>query len=110
MKESDGFFILKTVGRIDASNSGQIHEKIMDEIERDKINILMDFSEVTYISSAGLRVLLYASKALKQKGGSFSLCSINDSIGKIFNISGLADLFDIYESVDSGIAAMKEKS
>ena len=96
-------------GRIDASNSGQIHERIMGEIENGCQSMIVDFSQVSYISSAGLRVLIYASKAMLKESGSFYICSINKNIEKIFQISGLTPIFNIHSDVQSCLDAIKKK-
>ena len=107
MEDRDGISVLNVEGRIDASNSGQIHERIMDEIERGCYKIVVNFAGVSYISSAGLRVLIYASKAVAKNSGAFSICSVNDNIDKIFQVSGLACLFDIQKDVAASIEAMR---
>lgn len=107
VKNEEGISVLSISGRVDASNSGQIHDRIMDEIEQGKNKVVVDFSDVSYISSAGLRVLLYASKALNKKEGSFAICSVNDSILKIFQISGLAGLFNIHKDLTSTLNDLK---
>ena len=107
MDHKDGVSIVNIKGRIDASNSGQIHERIMDEIEQGNHKIVVNFSEVSYISSAGLRILVYASKALAKNKGLFSICSVNSNIEKIFQISGLSSLFDICEDLDASLKFVK---
>lgn len=108
IEDRDGISVLNIKGRIDASNSGQIHERIMEEIERGHHRIVVDFSQVSYISSAGLRVLIYASKAVVKNEGAFSICSVNENIEKIFQVSGLACLFDIHKNVDASLSSMKQ--
>ncbi len=93
--------ILCIKGRVDAASSAQIHEKIMDEIEKGNRQLVIDFSDVSYISSAGLRVLIYASKAMSKAEGSLSLCSLDANIMKIFEISGLARMFKIGADLES---------
>ena len=107
-EQRDGVSVLNLKGRVDASTSGQIHENIMDEIEKGSRSIVIDFSEVNYISSAGLRVLIYASKTLAEKSGTFSLCSLNKNIEKILEISGLLKIFNVHEDIASSIAALKK--
>ncbi len=102
-EQRDGASIVNLKGRVDASTSGQIHEKIMDEIEGGCNKIIIDFSEVSYISSAGLRVLIYASKAMVKSSGAFSICSVSKNIEKILQISGLTGLFDIHADVESSL-------
>ena len=107
VEQKDGVSIVNIKGRIDASNSGQIHEKILDEVGQGRNNIVVNFLEVSYISSAGLRILIYASKVIGKKSGSFSLCSVNSDIEKIFQISGLSALFNIHKDIQSSLDAIK---
>lgn len=95
--------VLALKGRVDATNSNQIHERIMDEVEKGCKRMAIDFSEVSYISSAGLRVFIYASKVLSKNSGTLSICALDENIKKIFEISGLSKLFRITEDVESGL-------
>ncbi len=106
-ENKDGFVIVHLKGRIDATNSGQVHEKIMHEIKKGCGNMIVNFSEVNYISSAGLRVVIYASKSLAKSSGSFSICSLNDNLRKIFEISGLVDLLSIHDDLESSLNPSK---
>ena len=108
-EQKDGVSVLNIKGRVDASTSSQIHEKIMDEIEKGTNSMLVNFSDVSYVSSAGLRVFIYASKTLSSKSGTFSICSLNKNIEKIFEISGLLKIFPIYENVEAGLNASKKE-
>lgn len=102
--------ILALKGRVDATTSNQVHERIMDEVEKGCKRMAIDFSEVSYVSSAGLRVLIYASKTLSKNSGTLSICALNDNIKKIFEISGLSKLFHITEDVASGLGLNDQKS
>ena len=108
-EQRDGASIFNLGGRIDASNSSQIHERIMDEIENGCKSMIVDFSQVSYISSAGLRILIYASKAMVKESGCFYICSINKNIEKIFQISGLTELFEIFPDTQACLDVMKKK-
>ena len=107
IENKDGFVIVHLKGRIDATNSGQVHEKVMHEIKKGCGSMIVDFSGVNYISSAGLRVVISASKSLAKNSGSFSICSLNDNLRKIFEISGLADLLSIHDNLESSLNSSK---
>ena len=110
VEQKAGISIINLQGRIDASNSNQIHEKIMDEIEKGINRIVINFQEVSYISSAGLRILVYTSKQLKRSEGHLSLCAMDRNIEKIFQISGLIELFDIHENLDKSLSEISENT
>lgn len=89
-------------GRLDATNSEQLQTKLVKIIENDR-ELLVDFENLDYISSSGLRVLLFILKKIKAANGSMSLCSLNESIKEIFAISGFSNFFKIYNSQDDGV-------
>ena len=78
----------KTIGRLDATTSGAIEKELFALLvgEVDSINI--DMSELNYVSSAGLRVLLVIAKAAKAKGGKLVLFSLKPAILEVIKISG----------------------
>lgn len=99
----DGIVIINLKGRIDATNSGQLYDKVMEEIKDGCNKMIIDFSEVNYISSAGLRVLIVAIKSLTKNSGTFGICSINENVMKIFEISGLANLIIIHDDLETAL-------
>jgi anti-sigma B factor antagonist len=58
-------------------------------------DLVLDFAEVTYLASAGLRVLLGANKKLKAKSGSLLILHAGEAIQEVFEITGLEDVFSI---------------
>ena len=54
----------------------------------------MDYSKLDYISSAGLRVLLSAHKAMSKKGG-MKVCNVNEIVNEVFDVTGFADILTI---------------
>ena len=109
VEQKNGVSIFNLQGRIDASNSNQIHEKIMDEIESGANDIVINFAEVSYISSAGLRILVYTSKTMKKKSGTLSICAMSKNIEKIFQISGLMGLFDVHSNLETSLTSVQKQ-
>lgn len=95
-------------GRFDASSSAHIHDKIMTEIENEGCtDLVLNFEKVDYISSAGLRIAIYVSKHIKKISGNLVICSLNDNIKKIFEISGLYRLFKVTDNVEEALKQIK---
>ena len=88
--------VLQCRGRFDTNTSSAAQEKLMALIAKGSIRLALDFSEVDYISSAGLRVLLNVLKKLKTCHGRMVLCGFNDHLKQIFNIAGFTALFSIH--------------
>ncbi|UCD89879.1 MAG: STAS domain-containing protein [Desulfobacterales bacterium] len=80
--------IFKLNGRLDSTTSHQLEEKIFVAIKNESNQMIIDFEGLDYISSAGLRVILKASKALKRSEGSIVLCSMQDYVKEVFEIAG----------------------
>ncbi|MYJ81940.1 MAG: STAS domain-containing protein, partial [Acidimicrobiaceae bacterium] len=66
----------------------------------------LDFEDVSYISSAGMRVILLTAKGLQSSGMKFALCSMNDSIREVFKISGFDKIIQIHGSQSDALAAV----
>ena len=93
LEREGGTLIAVPVGRLDGENAAEAERKLQSEIGDG--SLLIDFSQLDYISSAGLRVVLVVAKTLKKKGRHLDLCSLSDSIMEVFSISG----FDQIEQI-----------
>jgi anti-anti-sigma factor len=104
-KEGDQL-ILFLKGKLDTITAGNLTQKF-EQIKNSTANLILDLSELKYISSAGLRVFITMMKWMKAEKGKFSICHISDDIREIFNTVGLLDLF-IQE--EKSVIFVKEKS
>ena len=98
--------IIQSVGRIDTNTSTEFEEKLVEILDRSETNIVVDLSEIDYVSSAGLRVFLMAAKKLKILSGNFILASMNDHIKEVFDISGFTPIFTITPDTASAVNAI----
>lgn len=104
LQEQQGrVIILVLVGRLDTNTSTTLEEKFLALIEADNRCILIDCTQLDYISSAGLRVLLMAAKKLKPLDGTLALASLKDHIKEIFEIAGFLSIFKIFNGKDNAI-------
>ncbi|MCM1040236.1 MAG: STAS domain-containing protein [Roseburia sp.] len=81
-------------GRLDTTTAPQL-QQVMDTELEDIKDLQIDMEQLEYVSSAGLRVLLAASKKIKAAGGSMSIQQANDDIKEVFEITGFKDFIDI---------------
>ena len=79
------------IGKLDASQS----QKASEALGRINESIVLDLSELNYISSAGLGVLIAVSQRLTKEGKTLKLVNVNDHIRNIFHYARLETLFDI---------------
>ena len=81
-----------------------LQEAIMSIIEQpEHINLILDFSNVRYLSSAVLGLLIRISKRIYEHDGQLKLCNINQKIFEIFKITRLTKTFDICKDLDSAV-------
>lgn len=82
--------VLKVSGRVDTSNSNQLEEATKD-IKEDEF-LVLDFQNLEYLSSVGLRILLSLKKRLKDN---IKIININAFIKEVFEMTGFSDIFTI---------------
>ncbi len=93
-KISDGEKLTVAItGRLDTNSSPKLEAELRQSVD-GVTELVFDFSEVEYISSAGLRVLLAAQKVMNRKG-SMKLVGVSDEIQEVFEITGFSDILTI---------------
>ena len=101
----DDVNIYRVQGRLDSNSSPELEQRIFEAIDKGSKDMVLDFEELDYISSAGLRVILKATKDIKRADGKIILCAMQDYVKEVFEISGFDSLLPIMTSVDD---AMKQ--
>lgn len=81
-------------GRIDTVTAPELEGKLK-EIMPDVTELVLDLSELIYISSAGLRVLLAAHKTMMKKNGTLIIANANEDVLEIFSITGFSKILNI---------------
>jgi len=103
-----GITVAKVTGRLDSVTGVEFEEKSAEWTEEDKAKVVIDFSELEYISSYGLRSLLAMTKALNEKCGRLAICGISGLVEEIINVSGFDTIIPIYDDVHAAVAAELE--
>lgn len=101
--KNGNFLVIGITGRLDTSNYGELETKLLGFIESGEINIVLNCSGLSYISSSGLRVLLMALKKITAVNGRFYLCCLQENIMKIFEIAGFTSIFSIFTNLDEAV-------
>ncbi|MBK9248515.1 MAG: STAS domain-containing protein [Ignavibacteria bacterium] len=94
-------------GRIDSNTSAEAETIIMSVIESGVHKLVVDFGQLDYISSAGLRVFLLAAKLLKKTNGRIALSSMKPHIREVFDMSGFSALFTILPNKEDAVSSMQ---
>jgi len=101
----NGINIFKLNGRLDSNTSQGFEKQVFQAISDGSKSIIIDFKDLDYISSAGLRVILKATKALKREDGQIMLCSMQDYVKEVFEIAGFDSFLPIVATMDDALNA-----
>ncbi len=101
-EDQDGVSIVSPVGRIDINTAPEAEAVLLPKFDSAS-GVVVDFAELTYISSAGLRVLLKAAKRSKGSGVPLALANMAPPVLEVFEVSGFAKLFAILDDRDAAV-------
>ncbi len=102
-KRLNEIIIFKLNGNLNSNTSPELEDKIFEAIKNDSKNMILDFEDLDYISSAGLRVIMKAAKNLKQSEGMIVLCSMQDYVKEVFEIAGFDAYLPIFSTMDDAL-------
>jgi anti-anti-sigma factor len=105
-KEENGIVSIDIQGRLDADSSLEAEKVVREALGEQSTRVLFNLSALEYLSSAGLRVLLSAAKEIRRRDGKIVLCSLNEFVKEIFEVSGFQSLIPIVDSVESGVEVL----
>lgn len=109
MIESDWIedvLVLALKGRLDSVNAAAVEASITDQIKQGASRLVLDFSDVSYVSSAGLRVVLVVAKRLKEIGGRLVLIGLTPSVHEVFAISGFLQILTVCDDRDTALTKL----
>ena len=106
--ERDGAtLIARTVGRVDGTNAAEFQDALKNVIAPEDQAVILDFEDLSYISSAGLRVILLTAKDMRTANVKLAVCSPSQSVRDVFVISGFDQIFDVHDSRQAALSAVK---
>jgi anti-sigma B factor antagonist len=99
----NGITAFKIAGRLDSKTSDAFDRRLSETLENGVRHVLVDCSELAYISSAGLRVFIKAAKYLQRVGeGAIVLCAMEDYVREVFEIAGFDSFIPITQTCEQG--------
>lgn len=104
-KQND-VIIIKPINRLDSNTFEAFEQEINSQISNNASKLIIDFTELEYISSAGLRVILVTAKKLKKTKGTLRLCAMKDFIKEIFDIAGFSAILNIDTDLNESLSKM----
>ncbi|HBU12906.1 MAG TPA: anti-sigma factor antagonist [Clostridiales bacterium] len=92
--QGNGKTTFALAGRLDTTTAPQLQDALLPAFDETK-DIVLDFAQLAYVSSAGLRVLLIGQKEAKKRGGSMALCHVSEEIMDVLEMTGFVNMLSI---------------
>lgn len=99
-----GHHVMRLFGALDGLTYLDLLKVLNQSVEKDVKRIVLDMTEVDYVSSAGLRVLLQGAKELKKIDGEIVLFGMNSTVKDVFKLSGFDSLFKSFASENEAVS------
>ena len=101
--------ILTLSGKLDTTVADQMEDTLLGRIKQGERQLILDASELTYISSTGLRVLFLAAQELQEPPARFAICGLNTRLQDVFATTGFSGIVTSYDSLNQAIEAMEDE-
>ena len=99
-------YVIALAGEVDLYTAPEFKQQLLDVIGKGAKNVVVDFSDTTFIDSTTLGVLVGGVKRLRTNDGQLSLVCSDRNITKIFEITGLDRVFTIYPTREEAVSAL----
>ena len=106
----DGSYVISLAGEVDLYTAPEFKQQLLDVISQGGKNVVVDFTNTTFIDSTTLGVLVGGVKRLRTNDGQLSLVCSDRNITKIFEITGLDRVFTIYATRDEAVEQLQAPS
>lgn len=104
----DGWTVVAASGEIDVATAADLRAGLTELVESGAVHVVVDLEDVDFIDSTGLGVLVGAIRRARAADGDLRLVCTNSRILKVFDVTGLDEVFIIGASVDEALAASGE--
>ncbi len=109
IQQQEQAVVIEIVGQLNSTTTPQVQEHVLS-VARSGQCILLDMSGVTYLSSAGLRLLLLVYRRVREHEGLMVLTGLREEVQDVMNITGFLDLFSTFENRQAGLQALRKAS
>jgi anti-anti-sigma factor len=96
--------VLKVIGRMDAGQAKAFEDACTAWVNLGRKCLIIDMSELAYVSSMGLRSFVSIGKLLQEKGGTLRLSAVTGLVKQVFEITRLTSVFPMHDTVEAALA------
>jgi anti-anti-sigma factor len=102
--------VIQLSGNLNAHNSHELRESVLETLESGTKIVLVDCEKVTFIDSSGLGALVLAFKSFREVGTRMVICSINEQVRILFELTSMDKVFEIFPNQDAFNQVLLSKS
>lgn len=95
--------VLDIAGEVDVYTAPTLQQAILTELSQDNFNLILNCTEVEFLDSTGLGVLVSALKRVRENDGSITLTNLSERIMKVFVLTGLTSAFVFKDTVEEAV-------
>ena len=92
-------------GRVDSSTAPDLEQVLEERTAEGRYNLVLEMSDVEYLSSAGLRALVSTLRACKKRGGDVRIANPSERVSEVMSLAGLDALFEMYDDVTVAVGS-----
>jgi anti-anti-sigma factor len=96
-----GISLIKLSGKLDIIGTGEIETKFMGYCAGEKVRVVVDLSEVDFLASIGIRLLVLTAKSIASRNGKMALLNPTPEVHHVLEITGIPDIIPIYSHLES---------
>ncbi len=107
-KTAGGLAILEFSGKImGGPDAGLLNDKLHELIDNNKVKVVVDLSNVDWMNSSGLGILIQALTTMRNNQGDIKLANVTERIKSLLLITKLTRIFEIHDTVENAVASFK---
>ncbi len=107
IERHEGALVAVINGRVDGTTAPALLEELLSSVAEGS-PMVADLEGLSYISSAGLRVVVQVARELREKKAGFAVCSLSDQVRQVFDMSGFDQIIQICDSRDEALTAVSD--
>ena len=108
LESRNGIDMIRPSGRIDSANAHEFEQAVVAKLDEGCKRLVFDFSDLDFMSSAGLRVVLLAGKRMRESKGRLAFAGLRENVHDVFAMSGFLKLFEAHATVDEALGAVQQ--
>jgi anti-anti-sigma factor len=103
----DGILLLRLAGRMDIEGSGQVDLRLTAATAENNAHVIVDLTDVTFMASIGIGVLIQLTKAVRRRGGELALVNPQPIVQMVLDRTGVRDVMRMFGTVEEAAASLR---